>query len=366
MSRLPNNNLHEVATGDRNTLLFAHDWEIICRPTPDGNSWTYRIKGKLTREQYPWKLDDNRPLQRTATLIDCYQGGYYPQVLDGLGNIYELHDPKNSKQAWLLQGFKRRIADQRHLNIYSEDWMQDRFIRFWREQRNKREQERNENGKTHQSREDKKNLALLWDDSRKEPLMYYHNVLEKGLTRDRYAFGARQVFVRKYSWAIPNHDAIVSIRELNMPVLEVGCGSGYWSWELQQAGVDVVATDIDVGENHKWGHDEGWLPIEHGHGAAMAKKYAKTHALLVCWPDFRPEGGKWAEHALKAYLKNGGKCVIYVGEPDGGCTGTREFHDELYKNWRAIDDKEDEGWSRGVEIPQWDGIHDRMWIYKRK
>lgn len=39
---------------------------------------------------------------------------------------------------------------------------------------------------------------------------------------------ARDVLVRDYAWAIPNHEAIEACAALS-PIVEVGAGSGYWA-----------------------------------------------------------------------------------------------------------------------------------------
>jgi hypothetical protein len=38
------------------------------------------------------------------------------------------------------------------------------------------------------------------------------------------------------------------------PIVEVGAGSGYWAYELRQAGVEVVATDPGTGRYHRLNH----------------------------------------------------------------------------------------------------------------
>lgn len=37
-----------------------------------------------------------------------------------------------------------------------------------------------------------------------------------------------------FGFAVPNRRALETIAH-NSPILEIGAGSGYWSWELQQA-----------------------------------------------------------------------------------------------------------------------------------
>ena len=47
-----------------------------------------------------------------------------------------------------------------------------------------------------------------------------------------------------FSCAIPTEGALQAIADLKMPVVEVGCGSGYWARLLRGRGVDVLAYDL--------------------------------------------------------------------------------------------------------------------------
>jgi hypothetical protein len=58
-------------------------------------------------------------------------------------------------------------------------------------------------------------------------------------------------------------------------------------------------------------------------------------------------------NCLKNYR---GNTVIYIGEDAGGCTGNDEFHGILDREFKLINTQ---------EIPQWYGIHDVMFVYRR-
>jgi hypothetical protein len=51
-----------------------------------------------------------------------------------------------------------------------------------------------------------------------------------------------------------------------------------------------------------------------------------------------------------------GSIVVYVGENGGGCNGCDDFHALLHSDFDLIET---------VEIPQWEGIHDCLFVYKR-
>ena len=83
------------------------------------------------------------------------------------------------------------------------------------------------------------------------------------------------------------------------------------------------------------------------------EKYKNCGALLLFWPPF---ASPLAENTLKAF---DGKCCVYIGEGNGGCTGSDEFHDELDKNWNG-------DLSKHNLIKTWDCIHDGLYFYTRK
>ena len=45
--------------------------------------------------------------------------------------------------------------------------------------------------------------------------------------------------MKKYSWAIPNEKSIKVLSNFS-PLIELGCGKGYWSRLLQNKGIDIT------------------------------------------------------------------------------------------------------------------------------
>ena len=56
------------------------------------------------------------------------------------------------------------------------------------------------------------------------------------------AHRARRELVVRYSWSVPTPEAVASIAA-HGPLVDPMAGSGYWSYLLDLAGVDVVAFD---------------------------------------------------------------------------------------------------------------------------
>jgi hypothetical protein len=161
-------------------------------------------------------------------------------------------------------------------------------------------------------------------------------------------FQTRHDMCRKYSFAIPTKEAIKEISRFS-PIVEIGAGSGYWASLLKETGATVLAYD-KYPEDNKYKFTRKYTKVEKS-DEEILKELDSSYSLLLCWPNYN---NNFAYNALKAFK---GKNLIYIGEPEGGCTGNEKFHNELSNNWKLI---------KTLDIPQWDGIHDLIMIYNRK
>lgn len=170
------------------------------------------------------------------------------------------------------------------------------------------------------------------------------------MTKVRARYTSRRECIEQYAFAIPNQEALDTIARFS-PIVELGAGTGYWCYLLRQMGVQVVAMDAaPVGGpiENTYEFKKAWVDVAQG-GPADLVDYA-SHALMLCWPNYNTS---FASDALRAYA---GETLIYVGEGRGGCTGDAEFHEMIDASWTKI---------ATVYIPQWDGIHDELHVYKR-
>jgi hypothetical protein len=170
-------------------------------------------------------------------------------------------------------------------------------------------------------------------------------------------FQLRAESLEKYSYAIPDQEAIEALVEYS-PVVEIGCGLGYWAHLVQQAGGEISPYDINV-------NDEGLVKLyrrdtyvkpytEVFKGGSEVLEQHADKTLFLCWP---PYDESMAYVASQTYLNNGGKTIIYVGEGNGGCTGDDQFHELLEERMERV---------KSIYIPVWDSIHDRMEIWRVK
>lgn len=156
----------------------------------------------------------------------------------------------------------------------------------------------------------------------------------------------RNDYIHEYGFAVLNEVAIAALLPYG-PMLEVGAGTGYWSYELQRAGMDIVATDPYEG---RYGFKRSWLKIEPLYAIPAIQQYPSRN-LLTVWPDY---DAPWTGEMLPHFK---GDIIAYVGEGCGGCTGDEAMHRHLEEFFEEI---------QTVTIPQFWGIHDKLVVYKRK
>jgi hypothetical protein len=182
----------------------------------------------------------------------------------------------------------------------------------------------------------------------------------------------------KYSWAVPDEGAILYLAGLG-PIIEVGAGTGYWASLIAAAGGDIIATDItppgsDVAGCRYTEHalEEAHFQVRRIEQATAAARYPER-TLMLCWP-------REGHTAVEAYHAAGGKRVVFIGEVHG-CTGSDQLMIELGhgagRSCPIHDWLDDEGECycgigptlfeevENIEIPQWDGMHDWLYLYER-
>lgn len=175
---------------------------------------------------------------------------------------------------------------------------------------------------------------------------------ETGVELDELGAG-RQHLATRYAWSIisPGDVAWIVGQLDGRNVVEVGAGTGYWAWQLEQAGVDVAAYDPHpAGEDNKYCKAGPYTTVLQDDASSV--KHHQDRALLMVWP---PYGGEHARHALSVYE---GDLLIYAGEGWGGCTADDGFYELLDAEWVEA--------SVSPKHVTWWGIHCRLSAYVRK
>lgn len=155
-----------------------------------------------------------------------------------------------------------------------------------------------------------------------------------------YGYEDRNRLIAKYSWAIPNSEAISKLVDMG-PLVEGGAGSGYWAHLIQRAGGDIVAYDAEP-------PDTTWTQVRRGSDTEVSAH--KDRTLFLCWPPYNTSMGYYH------ILSHGGEHVVYVGESRGGCTGDEQMHWLLDTEYRMVD---------RVLIPTWPSVSDWLMVFRK-
>lgn len=174
------------------------------------------------------------------------------------------------------------------------------------------------------------------------------NTLSEGY--DFKEFERRQFYCSNFSWAF------ITIKELRIlskiisdkSVLSIGSGYAFIEKGLQLLGINIIPTDSYVHPMTNVVYT--WTNVEVLNHKEAITKY-NTDILYMSWPTY---DDPYAFESLKLFK---GNLLIYIGEPENGCTADDDFYDLLEKEWNC---------KQEIEITNWDSIHDSIYIYERK
>lgn len=171
---------------------------------------------------------------------------------------------------------------------------------------------------------------------------------------------------RKWSWAIPNDDALDAIVKYSPHgLIEIGAGAGYWCSLLRDRGLDVLAYDINPPPKSSWTNRQtSFTEVIEGDHTNVVGKGKRT--LLTCWPE---RYGDWMREMVEKFE---GDTIVYVGEkPPNTCTGDPQMHMRL----GMLECCHEVGCevclsplfrlTEQVEIPVWSGMWDRLYVCSR-
>jgi hypothetical protein len=160
----------------------------------------------------------------------------------------------------------------------------------------------------------------------------------------------RKAFIRAWGFAIPCAEAVSALRGRG-PLVEVGCGTGYWTALLGNAGLDVIATDPASGRSG-YGFQLGrHAAIETLAAADAVRKYPERN-LFCAWPS---AGEPWAFEA--AALVEPGRLIAMVLDERPEVTGDAALADFLDRQCELLET---------VVIPQFLGVQDRLLVHRRR
>lgn len=182
---------------------------------------------------------------------------------------------------------------------------------------------------------------------------YWIDYARDTMNRAHAAGLSREALCGRYTWSIPSPGDIAWLAKAldGRAVVEIGAGSGYWAWQLTQAGVPVAAYDPHPpGPQNKFNQHRLYHPVMPGDHENAAQH--PDRALMLCWPSY---GAAFAKQALHHYR---GDTVVYIGEGEGGCCADDRFHRILARDF-------DEAGCSPFHV-NWYGIHCCLTVWRRK
>lgn len=164
----------------------------------------------------------------------------------------------------------------------------------------------------------------------------------------------RHELCSEFSWTVTDPVTVDFVQaHAGQSVNDPLAGSGWWAWLLEQAGVDVIASDINPPDGtpaNNWHHHPTHVDVARMDAADAVKLGGSPWTLLLSWPPYDSDVG---ERMLAAYT---GRRVIYIGEGEGGCCGNDAMFAAFERDWCEI------ATHRPV---QFYGMHDYITVYER-
>lgn len=133
-------------------------------------------------------------------------------------------------------------------------------------------------------------------------------------------------------------------------------GSGYWAKILNDRGISTFASDINTYKNN-YGH-RPFIKVRRKNAYSVLnstiprfkKRFGATGDILLAWPPY----GKPIGNNVVNMLESGTR-VFYFGEAYG-CTGCEKMQETLDEKYNLL---------QTVLLPQWEGLHDKLFIYEK-
>ena len=162
----------------------------------------------------------------------------------------------------------------------------------------------------------------------------------------------REEHIERYGFPIITMEAIDWIKETvgDTPLVEIGAGNAYLSYEMQKQGIDVVATDPYTLDNTGYGLGRKQHTEVESLDAIQAFEQYPEKSVIWSWP----EKERYVDEAFQAFR---GERLIYIGENDDSCTGPSEnIVYAMNGEYREIGE---------YYIPSFIGVRDNITIVER-
>jgi hypothetical protein len=163
------------------------------------------------------------------------------------------------------------------------------------------------------------------------------------------------VFYHHFGCVAPTYESLYIIEQLGRDVIDMACGSGYWTYMLRRMGLNVTGVDNMASEYRMI-----WIPdMVNSDGVEYLKKNgggAGNILLMV----YMVTAGTFTKRVVQAY--NGDTIVIVGTQNANRYTG---FSDSTAEEWF---EKEMPGWEMTCRIamPSFAGKDEGLFVWKKR
>ena len=159
-------------------------------------------------------------------------------------------------------------------------------------------------------------------------------------------YDMKRIYNSKIGWIIPSKKILNVIydvqQKFNKTICDFGSGKGLLSFLLLNIGCSIQSVDKYIDESY---FSIPSIIVPNG----VEYMIPSTYILLMSW-------GLYPISILENYVKNGGNCIIIIGENETGCTNPPYNFFEGDSQWCVTI----------YEIPNFDGIYTKMSVSIRK
>jgi hypothetical protein len=177
------------------------------------------------------------------------------------------------------------------------------------------------------------------------------------VNNERHGEIAKWDYENIIGFGIPSWEAIEAMKKLGNSWLDLGCGTGYWTYLARQRELDMLPV-VKTKADH-YGFVKRWVPDIVEMDAEEAVFAHPERNLLMSWPCLYPKGQSWAYRAIA--VAQLGTIVAYatdVGDDRFTICGCPEF---THKLWHSGDFKHLES----IKLPAWWGRNDHIHFFRK-
>ena len=168
----------------------------------------------------------------------------------------------------------------------------------------------------------------------------------------------RKSFVYNYGFTLLSVKLVTELSKqlLNKNVLDVGAGTGFLAKQLYDNKINIQAIDKENNVNSSYGFKNKYFDIINEDGIKYIKENPQINTIILSWPNYNSE---FATEVLKAMTF--GQKLYYMGEEEGGCTGSYSFFSLLAEKTKLNKSLTKKLQKHNLS---WPGIRDNWYVYE--